>query len=52
MYKVTVEIHEYVEANSPEEAKQKFLDNFEFHDIYYGDYEIKEKVAENTNGHS
>ena len=38
MYKVTLEMYEYVEADSPKEAKQKFRDNFEWADIDYGTY--------------
>jgi len=38
MYKVTLEMYEYVEADSPKEAKQKFRDNFEWVDIDYGTY--------------
>ena len=41
MYKVTLEMYEYVEADSAKEAKQKFRDNFEWVDIDYGTYHIE-----------
>ena len=41
MYKVTLEMYELVEADSPEEAKQKFRDNFDWSDINYGTYTVE-----------
>ena len=41
MYKVTLEMYEYIEADSAEEAKQKFRDNFEWVDIDYGTYNVE-----------
>ena len=46
MYKVTLEMYEYVEADSAEEAKQKFRDNFEWVDIDYGTYHIEPDFRE------
>ncbi len=46
MYKVTLEMYEYVEADSPKEAKQKFRDNFEWVDIDYGTYHIEPDFRE------
>ena len=40
-FKVTVEIQEWVEAASVEEAKQKFKDNFEWADIDHGNYSVE-----------
>ena len=45
-FKVTVEIEEWVEAASVEEAQQKFKDNFEWADIEYGNYRIELKEKE------
>ena len=40
-YKVAVVLYERVEANSEEEAKQKFKDDFEFQDLTYAEYNIE-----------
>ena len=41
-YKVAVVLYERVEANSEEEAKQTFQDDFEFQDLTYAEYNIEE----------
>ena len=46
-YKVTVTIYESQEANTPEEAKEKFRDNFMFSDLNYGEWKIE--AEENNN---
>jgi hypothetical protein len=40
-YKVAVVLYERVEADSEEQAKQKFKDNFEFADLNYAEYNIE-----------
>ena len=40
-YKVTLEMYEYIEADSAKEAQQKFRDNFEWADIDYGTYQVE-----------
>ena len=39
-YKVTLELQKTVKANSLEDAKQKFKDNFDWSDINYGTYKV------------
>jgi hypothetical protein len=39
-YKVTLELWETVKADNPENAKQKFKDNFDWADINYGTYKV------------
>jgi hypothetical protein len=46
-YKVAVVLYERVEANSEEEAKQKFKDDFEFQDLNYAEYNI-ERIYDET----
>jgi len=41
MYKVTLEMYEYIEADSAKEAQQKFRDNFEWADIDHGTYQVE-----------
>jgi hypothetical protein len=41
-YKVAVVLYELVEADSEEQAKQKFKDDFEFQDLTYAEYNIEE----------
>ena len=40
MYKVKLEMYEYIEADSAKEAQQKFRDNFEWADIDHGTYQV------------
>ena len=47
-YKVAVVLYERVEANSEEEAKQKFKDDFEFADLNYAEYNIEEIYDEKS----
>ena len=50
-YTVKLELQETVEANNPEDTKQKFKDNLEWADINYGIYKVTlayENVEETT----
>ncbi len=40
-YEVRVEISETVEADSPKEAQQKFMENFEYADVKYGTWHVE-----------
>lgn len=42
LYKVTVELSEDIEAGSVKEAEEKFLNRFEFSDLKYATWVIKE----------
>lgn len=46
MYKVTLEMYEYIEADSAKEAQQKFRDNFEWADIDHGTYQVEPDTRE------
>ena len=45
-YKVTLEMYEYIEADSAKEAQQKFRDNFEWADIDHGTYQVEPDTGE------
>ena len=40
LYTVKLELQETVKADNPEDAKQKFKDNFDWSDINYGTYKV------------
>ena len=40
-YEVRVEISESVEADSPKEAQQKFMENFEYADVKHGTWHVE-----------
>ena len=40
-YEVRVVLSETVEADSPKEAQQKFMDNFEYADVKYGTWHVE-----------
>ena len=40
-YKVTVELSEAIEAEDVEEAREEFLNRFEFADVKYGTWRIE-----------
>ena len=41
MYKVTLEVYKYIEADNIKEAKQEFRHNFEWADVDYGTYQVE-----------
>jgi hypothetical protein len=47
-YKVTVKVYESQEADTPEEAKEKFLMNFIFADLEYGEWKIEQQENNNA----
>ena len=49
-YEVRVEISELVEADSPKEAQQKFMENFEYADVKYGTWHIEPDDVEPKEG--
>ena len=40
-YEVRVVLSETVDADSPKEAQQKFMDNFEYADVKYGTWHVE-----------
>ena len=40
-YEVKVELSESVEADSPKDAEQKFMENFHYSDIKYGTWHVE-----------
>ena len=49
-FKVTLEIEEWVEADSAKEAQLKFKDNLEWADINYGTYHVEPDFEEQEDG--
>jgi len=47
-YEVTVTVYESQEADTPEEAKEKFLMNFMFEDLNYGEWKIEQQENNNA----
>jgi hypothetical protein len=41
MYKVTLEVYKYIEADNVKKAKQEFRQNFEWADVDYGTYQVE-----------
>ena len=41
LYKVTMTIHELVEAENENKAQEEFCKNFDWSDLKYGDYTIE-----------
>ena len=40
-YEVRVVLSETVDADSPKEAQQKFMDNFHYSDVKYGTWHVE-----------
>ena len=49
-YEVRVEISELVEADSPKEAQQKFMENFDYSDVKYGTWHVEPDDVEPMEG--
>jgi hypothetical protein len=49
-YKVTLEIEEWVEADSAKEAQLKFKEDFEWADIHHGTYHVEPDFEEQYDG--
>jgi hypothetical protein len=49
-FKVTLEIEEWVEADSAKEAQLKFKDDFEWADIHHGTYHVEPDFEEQYDG--
>ena len=45
-YEVRVVLSETVEADSPKEAQQKFMENFEYADVKYGTWHVEPDAVE------
>lgn len=49
-FKVTLEIEEWVEADSAKEAQLKFKEDFEWADIHHGTYHVEPDFEEQEDG--